>query len=459
MNPNTKEAYDLLHNGILALQKMEMQGLRIDVEYIQQKKKSITKEIHDLEQKFMKSKFYKDWDTSSTTKVNIYSPVQLGKFLYTVKKIKIKKETASGQGATDEEALQQLGIPELNILLKIKKLKKIRDTYLAGFEREQIDGIIHPFYDLHLVRTYRGSSNSPNFQNIPKRDKEAMDATRKAIYPRPGHQLLEIDFGQLEVRISACYNQDDQLIYDILHGDMHKDMAVEIFHIKKYDKEKHGVLRQAAKNGFVFPQFYGDYYVNCAIRMANIWCGLPKTGKWKKDTGIKIGDEYISNIMLSNGYKSMDDFSEHIKKIESNFWGKRYKKYDKWKDSMWAEYQENGYINSFTGFTYQGVMKKNDAINYPIQGSAFHCLLWSIIEITKAQEKEKWNTRLVGQIHDAIVLDVDPAELEHIVKVIKCIMCHDILKVWKWITVPLVIDAELCPVDSSWAEKQPYKIN
>ena len=124
-----------------------------------------------------------------------------------------------------------MGIPELDNLLRIRKLKKVRDTYLEGFLREQVNGYIHPFFNLHLVRTYRSSSDHPNFQNIPKRDKEAMNIVRRAIFPRPGHQLLELDYSGLEVRIAACYHKDKTMLRYIgdPHSDMHGDMAKQIF--------------------------------------------------------------------------------------------------------------------------------------------------------------------------------------------------------------------------------------
>lgn len=450
------DAYTLFHDGILALQKVEQAGLRIDLDYIKTKKEDLTHQIHQLEEDFITTKFYTDWkQTVNGSTINIYSPTQLGQYLYGNRGYKINRQTTSGAGSTDEETLQQLGIPELNILLEIKKLKKIRDTYLDGFEREAIDGYIHPFYNLGLVKSYRSSSDSPNFQNIPKRDQEAMDACRRAIYPRPGHQLIELDYKQLEVRISACYNKDERLIKDIIKGDMHRDMSIEIFMIDKFDPKDptHAILRQAAKNGFVFPQFYGDYYKNCAPYLAYNWGQLPKSTKWKKGEGIKFENTYLSDHLISKRIKNLDDFTDHIKKIEYSFWKKRYYKYDEWKENIWQEYQRNGYIWSKTGFKYSGVMKRNDVTNYPIQGSAFHCLLWSLIHGVKAQTSEHWKTKIVGQIHDSIIIDAHPKEVDHVIKVMKCIMCNDIIKKWDWITVPLDVDVELCPVDGSWAEK------
>ena len=454
-----REAYQLLHDGVLALARVEQQGLRIDVGYIKKQKRKITKQITELEEGFYDSDFFKEWkDSVQKKKINIYSPTQLSYFLYRVKKLESPKKTASGGDSTDEETLKRLNIPELDILLKIKKLKKIKDTYLASFEREQTDGYLHPFYNLHIARTYRSSSDRPNFQNIPIRDEEAMMYVRQAIYPRPGHQLWEIDYSQLEVRISACYNKDPQLIHDILEGDMHRDMAMEIFKLKKYDPKLHKTLRAATKNGFVFPQFYGDYYKNCAENMACTWGELPK-GRWKSGQGIQVGNVCLSDHMIENDIKSYMIFEKHVQEIERMFWQERYRTYSNWKESWWKKYQRRGYVTTKTGFVFQGVMSRNDVINYPVQGAAFHCLLWSLIEIMKVQLRERWDTKIVGQIHDSIIIDMNPKEVDHVIPIIKCIMCNDVRQHWPWIIVPLEIEADVCPVDGSWAEKKPFNIN
>lgn len=458
---HSEEAYKLLHNGILALARAEHQGIRVDIAYIERKREQLSYRIELLEAQFKESDFYKHWvHTTKSGKVNIYSNAQLSVFLYKTKKLTPQKETISGQGATDEEALQQLRIPELSDLIEIRKLKKIRDTYLDAFLRESVDGYIHPFFNLHIARTYRSSSDRPNFQNIPKRDKEAMKITRKALYPRPGHQLLEIDYSGLEVRIAACYHKDSTMLHYIENpeSDMHADMAKQIFILPDLDKSipSHNILRQAAKNGFVFPEFYGDYYGNCAIIMACTWGGLPQ-GKWGPEQGLEIGaDEplFLADHLREHGIRSLNDFTEHLKKIESDFWGRRFADYAAWKNRWWTIYQKYGYIDLLTGFRCSGVMGKNDTTNYPVQGSAFHCLLWSFIELDRIMLEEQWDTKLIGQIHDAIILDVHPDELEHVIEVIKRVTCTDLPKAWPWIIVPLDVEMEICPVDGSWATKE-----
>lgn len=466
------EAYQLFHKGVLALAEVEEQGLRVDLDYIDNKSKILTRKIKKLEEMIYDSDFFADWQQYNKSKVNIYSPKQMGAYLYKKLGITVDKKTTSGEGSTDEETLAKLGIPELDMFLEIKKIKKLRDTYLAGFLREQVDGFIHPFFTLHLVRTFRGASSNPNFQNIPKRDKESMRIVRQALYPRVGNQLMELDYGQLEVRISACYHLDPTMITYIETGhDMHADIAKQVFGLDAYDDKIHSALRGSAKNGFVFAEFYGDYFVNCAKNIAVEWCKLPQT-KWKRGQGIAVGEGHVSDILINAGIKEYGEikrdatgrikdvtgFLGHLEEIEEDFWNNRFPVYTKWKKTWWETYQKNGYFVSKTGFLYRGVMSRNDAINYPVQGAAFHVLLWSLIRATETFKQFKMRTRIVGQIHDAIVLDVYPPERDDVISIMQKIMERDVRKAFPWIIVPLQIDCELCPVDTSWADKQKYKI-
>lgn len=460
LHPKTFQAYKLLHNGTLALARAEMAGMRVDMDYIERKKSLITKKIQRFEDQFKETNFYKHWQHSSKGRVNINSGNQLKHFLYNVKKIEPIKTTASGEGSTDEESLKQLNIPELNLLLERTRYKKPLDV-LSGFEQEQVDGYIHPFYNLHLVRTFRSSSDSPNFQNIPKRDEEIMQLCRGALYPRPGHQLLEIDFSGLEVRIAACYHKDPNMLRYIRDpkSDMHADMAKQIFKLDQYDREKYYVLRQAAKNGFVFPEFYGDYYKNCAVIMAQGWGKLP-AGKWTLHQGVELDTKMftLSDHLIAKGINSFKAFENHVKEIEIDFWKSRFPDYADWKDRWWSTYKKYGYIDLLTGFRCSGVMGKNDCINYPVQGAAFHCLLYTFIQLDKAMISEGWDSRLIGQIHDSVIIDVNPKELKHIIETAKNIATKQLLDEWKWIIVPLDIDMEICEIDKSWAEKSKLKL-
>jgi len=460
ITPNTLEAYRLFHDGTIALARAERAGMRVDMKYVEAQKILLTARIKETEKKVKDSKLYRHWaHTTRSGAPNLYSTQQLGVFLYKVKKIEPKKFTKTGQGATDEEALMELGIPELTDLIKIRKYKKLRDTYLEGFSKEAVKGFIHPNFNLFSVRTFRSSSDKPNFQNMPKRDPESMRIIRGGLFPRKGHQLLEIDFSGLEVRIAACYHKDKTMLAYLKDGtsDMHGDMAKQLFKLDNFDKhiKEHGYLRAAAKNGFVFPEFYGSYYANCADALACKWGGLPH-GAWKADMGVKIPGGHLGGHMIDLGFNSLKKYTNFVKKVETDFWENRFPQYAAWKERHWEEYKKKGELYLLTGFTCGDLMGKNDAINYPVQGAAFHALLWSLIQLDRLIIKNGWRTRIIGQIHDAINLDVYPPELEMVARAAKHITNVELAKAWKWIIVPLDVDAELCPVDGSWAEKEEW---
>ena len=453
IHPKTKEAYQLFHEGSLALGRAEMAGIRIDTEYCEVKKKELTIRIEQLKEDILNSTFGKHWQHVYGDKTNLNSGQQLSHFLYKVKKLKAIKTTATGiQGSTDDEALKGLNIPELDQLLEMRKLTKVRDTYLDAFIREQVRGFIHPFFHLHLVKTYRSSSDKPNFQNIPKRDKESMTICRSALYPRLGHQLLSADYSGIEVRMACCYTQDEKLIYDTVHGDMHKDMAIELYKLDSLDKHHPGEkdLRQGGKNGFVFPEFYGDYYGNCAPNLLK-WA----TNAYLTDYTpalVHLQGKGLIKLNKDGTIKNFDAFTEHVKHVEDMFWHDRYKVYGQWKDKTWKNYQKSGYVDLLTGFRCSGIMSKKDVCNYPFQGSAFHCLLWTFIQTDKYLEG--MDSRLVSQIHDELTVDSHPEEMLSVANQINHIATIELPEHWNWINLPLEVEAEVSPIDRSWAEKE-----
>jgi len=458
-SPGLTKAYQLFHNGLLALNRAERQGLRIDCEYIEKAKEGVSIRIEEMERDFKQSPFFKDWQKHSKTPINLNSGDQLGIYLYEIKNLKPLKLTKNKKGSTDKDALQLLNIPELDSLIQIGKLKKVRDTYLEAFNREQINGFMHPFYNLHNVITYRGSCDSPNFMNIPKRDKEAMKICRDSIYPRKGNRLMEADFKGIEVGISTTYNKDPNLIeYVSGHGDMHGDMAKQIFFLSElYPKlPEHKLLRNAAKNGFTFPQFYGDYYRGNAVSLCQ-WTNMPQT-KWTQDMGVNLpGGKKLGLHMIENKVKSFEEFVKHLQKIEEHFWKVRFPVYDLWKVRMEKMYKVRGYYDTLTGFRLNEQMDKKQLCNYPVQGTAFHCLLYCLTELDAIFTKMNLQTKIVGQIHDAIVFDIYPPELERVCKYIKYITTVKLAQTFQWINVPMEIEMEIGGVDEPWSKLEPFK--
>jgi len=97
-------------------------------------------------------------------------------------------------------------------------------------------------------------------------------------------------------------------------------------------------------------------------------------------------------------------------------------------------------------------MDKKQVCNYPGQGSAFHVLLRSFILMDELITKERLNSRLIGQIHDSMVLSVDPDEKDHIIKSIKRITTEQVPSEWPWIIVPLSVELKVGKVDGPWSE-------
>ncbi len=459
---NLHDAHNLMHDGLLALARAERQGIRVDVALAEKNHADLTKSIEELTVKFKETKLFKHWQHSvGGSKVNIDSNQQLEKYLYTVRKIKVAKTTTSGKGATDEEALQGLNIPELSDLLRIRKLKKLRDTYLHAFISESVNGVIHPGFHLHIATTYRSSSSNPNFQNIPVRDEEAKKIIRTCLFPRAGHQLLEVDFSAIEVCVAACYHKDPTMIKYIEDKyDMHTDMAKQIFFFKEFDKKNSVMktLRNGAKNGFVFPQFYGDYYGNNVNSLSD-WGKLPLNVRYKKEDGLELPSGiHLGEHLGNNGIKSYDDFTEHLRKIEDHFWNVRFPVYNSWKNKWFRAYQSKGYFDMLTGFRCSGVMGRRDVINWPVQGSAFHCLLWSFIQMDRIIKKNGWKTKLIGQIHDSMIFDVYPPELSDVLIAVRKVTEKRLRATWNWIIVPMTIEAEVCQVDQSWYYKEKIEL-
>jgi DNA polymerase-1 len=455
----TQDAYKLIHQGILAFARAERQGIRIDVEYCRKETERLTKRINHYQKKIEATNLFKRWSHIYRGKANINSNAQLSNLLYRHMKITPPKTTGSGVGGTDEEALKQLEVPGLDLILQIRKMFKIRDTYLGSFIREvNTDGYMRPSFNLHVVRTFRSSSANPNFQNIPKRNKEAMNICRRAILPRPGHMLMEADFSGLEVTVSEFYHKDPTMMKYLQDksSDMHGDMAKQIFVLDKFDKKvpAYGRLRQAAKNSFVFPQFYGDYYGNNVLGLCE-WTDLPKNKRWKGNEGIDLPDgTKLAAHLRSKGIKSFDDFTEHMKSVEDDFWNRRFKVYNQWKKGWVEQYRKKGHLQMYTGFVCSGVMRKNEIINYPVQGTAFHCLLKTFILVDKIMQEENWKSRLIGQIHDSLVMDVYPPELNHIKETLERIVKVELPKVWPWIIVPLEIEVDEYGANAPWVKTE-----
>ena len=454
--PDLNAAYQLIHEGTVALSEVERSGICIDVEYCREKLAWLDQKSEQAERRLKRSRLYHAWSARYGSKLAYSSAPQLRSVLYADLKVKPFKQTESGEDAADVEALRQTGVDGIEHLIRMRKLKKAKDV-LSGLVRYAIDGKLYPVYNLHTVATYRSSSSDPNLQNVPIRDKEIMDICRRAIIPSKGNVILEVDFSGVEVSISACYHKDPTMIKYLKDpaSDMHADTGRDLFFLQGVNSELKkldgfGTLRQASKNGFVFPQFYGDYYVTCAFNIACNWLKMPQTRDWSVDDGVEFRGVPVGRLLVGKGMEALSDYTEHVKKVEANFWGRRFPVYKRWREDWYAEYQRTGSFEMPTGFRCSGVYGRNQATNYPVQGPAFHCLLWTLIQVVG--KIRGWRSKMIGEVHDSMLFDAHPDEVAELVALTKQVAEVELGRHWPWIIVPMRVEAKVSEINGSWAQ-------
>ena len=445
ITPFSREAYQLFHEGALALSKIESNGIRLDLEYCKTTMEQLKQKIERIRDQIKADPLILQYEKETDSTFNPNSGKQISYILFKMLGLKPVKLTPTEQPSTDYDTLTSYDVPLAALIIQLRKTEKILSTYLMNLVAEAPDGWLHPFFHLNTVTTYRSSSSSPNFQNIPIRDPDFGPLVRKCFIPRPGHLLLEADFSGIEVAIAACYHKDSNMLKYITDtdSDMHRDVAVMCFMLARELVDKK--IRFGAKNSFTFAEFYGDYYKNTAN---GLWTYCQK----QKIQVAGVGSMF--DHLRTKGIRSLEDFTEHIKKVENWFWYEKFPEYTQWKQDWLDAYHDRGYFISKTGFRCQGIMRKNEVINFPIQGSAFHCLLWSLIQVERIMSLRKMRSRIIGQIHDSILIDVHQAELESIVALLRRVLTVELPRVWKWIIVPLRIEIETTPVNGSWADKK-----
>jgi DNA polymerase-1 len=455
--PATYEAYKLLHDGILAFSAMEAAGVKVDVEYLNNTITSTEKEIDYMNRELKNHKFYRVWKRTYGDRTKLRSRAQLGDVLFN--KVGIPhpgKKTKNFKDSVDDEVLEDIANSFVQTYLKVEKRHKLLGTYFMGIRSELVNGFVHPSYLLNTTVTYRSSCCNPNFTNIPSRDPEIAEKIRRCYIPRKKNwRLGEFDFSGVEVRVGACYHKDPNMISYIKDKtrDMHRDMAAECYMLPENQITKS--IRHCGKNMFVFPQFYGDWWLSCGKSMwqaihkmdLKLVNGMPLAKHLKRKGITELGD-------IQDGSPTPGTFMEHMQKVEKNFWQKRFPVYADWKKSYWEKFQRRGWLKTKTGFVVSGNFRKNEVINSPIQGDAFHLDLWSIIEIDKELRLRELRTVIIGEIHDSIITDGPDEESDEVNELCVKVMTKDLVKAMPWINVPIEVEVERPPVGRSWHEKQ-----
>lgn len=465
-----QSAYELLHRGALTFAAMSAAGLRVDVPRLERTLRTTERKIERLKRELAGDEVWRLWRKLYGKQASLTKKEQLRRVLYTEMGLPCHVWTEGGKSerrlpSVDKNALALLRLPFTTKYNEIMELTTVRNTFLTGIQRELVGDYIHPNYLIHSVRTYRSSSTEPNAHNFPKRNEGNARLVRSLFIPRgPDYVRVGIDFKGIEVAVSACYNKDPVLIKYVSDpkSDMHGDMACQIFMLEpeQLDRKK---VRHCSKNQFVFPQFYGSVYFQCAPAMWN-YIDL-------YDCKVKDTDESIRKHLRRKGIKELGacnpdhepiegTFEYHLKQIEEDFWGRRFRVYAQWKKDWWYEYLKKGYYDTYTGFRIHGhsgkgqFVKRNNAINDPVQNSAFNCLLWCANKMHDWLKKRRMKSVLVSQIHDSLDADVHRSELQDYLNKVIEVTTVDLPRHWKWIIVPMVVEVEVS--EKNWFEMEAW---
>jgi hypothetical protein len=469
MNPQafTQEGYRLLHDGAIELARIEATGIRIDVARLKRTKLELERKLRELKDDIQKDDLWAKWRRRFAGKTNMSSRDQLAWIIYKELGLEVKKTTQGGAASVDDSVLQDVDHPFARNISAFYRYDKTLNTFLRGIEREICGDRLHPFFHLHTARTIRSSSSDPNFQNFPVRNKEISQMIRSLFIASKYSVLPENDFKGIEVAISAAYHKDENFIsYITTPGkDMHGDMAMQIYGFtekewKELDPKVAKDARYGAKNKFVFPQFYGDWYLTCA---KNLWEWIDK-GELKTKDGKSFKDHLrkkgVKKLGACEPEQQPEDgtFEKHLQTIEKDFWGRRFRQYGEWRRRFYNEYLDKGYFDILSGFRIRGAYSRNQVTNAPVQGAAFHCLLWSLIQINRELRKYKFKSAgLVGQIHDSLLGDIRVDELKDYLEIVDDVTTKRLPKHFDWMEVSPEIEYEISPVLEPWSEKMEFK--
>ncbi|MCP4746772.1 MAG: DNA polymerase I [Desulfobacteraceae bacterium] len=382
------------------LMQMEMSGICLDEEKLYSLSKSFEQQLQQLEKQIY---------SLAGESFNINSSQQLGRILFEKLALPTVKKTKKKTGySTDVEVLtklaQQHELPGL--ILRRRSLAKLKSTYTDAL-LEQVNpetGRIHTSFNQTVTATGRLSSSNPNLQNIPIRTPEGRDI-RKAFIPQPGWLLLAADYSQIELRLLA-HVAKDQILIDAFkrQEDIHTRTASEVFNIPA--NEATPELRRQAK----------------AINFGIVY-GMSSFGLSKElDITPKMAQNYIDQYFdRYQGVKQyMTDTIEQARKTQRT-------------TTLLGRLRLLADINSSNSTIRQ--FAERTAINTPIQGSAADLIKLAMIHMGGALKKQGMASAMLLSVHDEIVFETPPEELEMLKKLTLNVMEN----VWK-LDVPLKVN-------------------
>ena len=368
---------------VRVLADMELNGVCLDTEALQDTSKIFTERMKQYEQEIYKE---------AGEEFNISSPKQVGDILFGKLQIMDKpKKTKTGQYVTSEEVLQSLESksPIVRNILNYRGMKKLLSTYIDALPKliNPRTGHIHTSFNQALTATGRLSSSDPNLQNIPVRTDDGKEI-RKCFIPEDGCLFFSADYSQIELRIMAHLSEDENMMEAFREGhDIHRATAAKIWHVD-IDKVTDAQRKKAKQANFGI--IYGITTYGLAQRM-----DIPN-GEAK---------ELIEGYFRT--FPKVQAYMEHAKEVA--------------RDKGYAEtlFHRRRYladINSRNA-TVRGFAERN-AINAPIQGTEADIIKVAMVRIWERFKKEGIRSKMILQVHDELNFSVFPEEREQVERIV-----------------------------------------
>ena len=370
---------------VKVLASMELEGIKLDTEFLKSLSTDLNSDIASLETKI--------YEAAGET-FNIASPKQLGVILFEKLKLVDKpKKTKTGQYSTAEDVLSYLAKDHeiIQHILEYRGLAKLKSTYVDALPEQVLEstGHIHTEYMQTVASTGRLSSTNPNLQNIPIRTERGRQV-RKAFVPRnEEYTLLAADYSQIELRVIAAMSQEETMIEAFKNGeDIHASTASKVFNVPLDE-----VTREQRGNAKTVN--FGIIYGVSAFGLSN------QTDLSRTEAKELIETYYETYPKLRKYMSSQVDFARDHGYVTTLSNRRRYLKD----------------INSQNAIV-RGAAERN-AVNAPIQGSAADVIKIAMINIYNKLEEGGFKTKMLLQVHDELVFDVYKPELQTMKVLIK----------------------------------------
>ena len=401
---NIYETFEKPMLKILAF--MEIEGIKIDKEFLKSLSSKFKKKIEKIEKEVFKL---------SKKEFNIGSPKQLGEILYNELKIADLKKTKKGSFATSAVVLEDLafkGHKFPKLVLDWRQVSKLKNTYSDSLPEHLNPNTqrVHTSFLLAATTTGRLASSDPNLQNIPIKSEDGKDI-RKAFVAQKDHFLISADYNQIEMRILADLADVKELKKAFKNNiDIHSLTASQIFNvdIKKVNKDQ----RRKAK-AINFGIIYGisQYGLAKQINVSNFEAEEFLNSYFAKFPEIKVYMDQTIKFCRKSGYVN-------------NIFGRK---------SHFMNINDKNYnIRNF---------QERAAINAPIQGSASEIMRLAMIRLNKKMNEEEYQkSKMLLQIHDELIFESHKNEVKKLSKIIISEMSSVANSDQHSFTIPLTVD-------------------